>query len=150
MKRFQLIAAAVLGAVALVIILGTAGLEFWSGISPGPRFMPILVGTAILVLSALYMYEVNQHATDAAIDFPTGSDGRRIIFIALAIIAFALIAVPLGIIVAAFVFILVTLLLILRQPLLPSLLASIVTIGVIYSIFVAWLDLRLPVGIFGI
>jgi hypothetical protein len=150
MKRFQLIAAAALCAVALVIVFGTAELEFWSDISPGPRFMPILVGTSIIVLSLLYMYEFTQQTADTAIDFPTGSDGRRIIYLALAIIAFALIAVPLGIVIAAFVFILVTLALILRQPLVPSLLTSIVTVGVIYSIFVAWLDLRLPVGIFGI
>lgn len=150
MKRFQLIAAAAFCVVALVIILGTSELEFWSGISPGPRFMPILVGTSIIVLALLYSYEVIQQGTDAAVDFPAGSDRRRIVFLALAIIAFALISVPLGIVVAAFVFILVTLLFILRQPLMPSLLTSVVTIGVIYSIFVAWLDLRLPVGILGI
>lgn len=150
MKRAQEIAAAVLATLAIVIVFGTSGLEFWSGISPGPRFMPLLIATAIVVLSGAYAYEGRRMLQAPADSFPKGSDGWRVVLLALAIIGFAVMSLLLGIIPSAFAFVLLTLVFVLRQPLLPSILASAITIAVIFSIFVAWLDMRLPTGIFGI
>ncbi|WP_172122079.1 tripartite tricarboxylate transporter TctB family protein [Devosia sp. 919] len=150
MKHLQLAAAAVLAIVATVIFFGTSGLEFWSGISPGPRFMPLLIAAALIILSAAYAYETMCVAGETPATFPRGSDGLRVLFVALAIVFFAVMSMLLGIVVSAFVFVILTLVTILRQPVLPSLFASAITVGIIYSIFVAWLQMRLPTGIFGI
>jgi hypothetical protein len=59
-------------------------------------------------------------------------------------------SVWLGLVVSAFCFVAGTLFFVLRQAVLPSLLTSVVTAGLIYSVFVVWLGLRLPVGVLGI
>jgi hypothetical protein len=51
---------------------------------------------------------------------------------------------------AAALFVAFLLLVVLRQPPIQSLAAAGITIGLIYTVFVWWLDLRIPVGFAGI
>ncbi len=136
--------------VAIVVALGTHGLPIWSGFSPGDRFVPLIVAAITLVLSVMYFFEIGRRTVDTPVELPRGRAALRVALIAGSIVAFALAAVYLGFVVAGALFVFLVLLLVLRRPVFPSLLAAAITTGIVYGVFVAWLGIRLPTGVLGI
>jgi hypothetical protein len=134
--------------VALGILLGTSGLRFWDGFTPGPRFFPgWLAGLGVVL--ALGLLITQSRGTDAAeMELPTL---RGVIVVGktmAGLVALALLAQPLGMVPALALFALFMLLGVLRAPLLPSLLTTTIIAGGIEGIFVRWLAVPLPAPAF--
>ena len=150
MKRLELMTAAIFLALSILIVVNTAGLAYWEDISPGNRFMPLWVAGASALLALLLFLEASRRKSPGEVEWPDRPGWIRVVSTLAAIIAFALVVDLLGFLVGTALFILVVLLGVLRRPVVPSALAAAITVGVIYSVFIAWLSIPLPKGVFGI
>lgn len=137
-------------ALSAVVALGTWSLGLWDGFTPGPAFVPILVSTIGVALAALRLFEARLSPSGGLRDWPDRPTLTSIALTVIGLAAFAILAPLIGMIAAAVMLTGFLLIGVLRQPLLPSLLAVAVTTGMIYAIFVWWLGLRLPQGVLGI
>lgn len=149
MRRLEQVSAVAMLALAGIVLLGTSDLQIWSGITPGARFMPMLIVAATVVLSiALLAQSRGRPATEPAA-WPRGDGRWRVLCVGAAIVLFA-VAVPwLGFVPTTFLFVVVLLVPVLRQRPLPSLAAAILVPCIVWGLFVAWLGIRLPRGILG-
>ena len=144
MRPIEAVPAVAMLALAALIFLGTSGLNYWDGPTPGARFFPAILavigsGVAILLLVA-QMRGLERVVTD----FPTRSGGVRVAATSAALIALA-VAVPLiGFVPSLALFVLAVLLGILRQRLAPSLLTAAIVAGFVHFVFSRWLSVPLP------
>jgi hypothetical protein len=136
-------------ALSAAIFLDTRHLTYWSETTPGPGFFPywlVLAGVAVFLLQLSEAWRAGREVT---LDWPD----RSALFRALAtyggLVAFAALTPVLGMIVSIVLFVVFLLIVILRQPVWPSLLATTITIGLIYMIFVRWLGIALPTSSLG-
>ena len=150
MKRLELITATVFLALSLLIVVNTGHLASWEEVSPGTRFMPLWVAGASALLALLLFLEASRRTSPGEVDWPNRPGWFRVVSTLAAIIAFAMIVDLLGFIVGTILFILVLLLGVLRRPIVPSALATAITVGIIYGVFISWLSIPLPKGVFGI
>ena len=148
MKRLEQIIAIIVLLLAVVIVLSTGELTIWDDFAPGSRFMAIIVAGASAVLALLLFREAKHRSTEDQVGWPEGRDRLRVMLLGVAVVAFVSMAAWTGFVVSVFAFVAITLYLILRRPLFPSLVAATITAGLIYSVFIAWLGIRLPT-IFG-
>ena len=150
MKRLELITAAIFLALSIVIVVNTSHLAYWDEISPGNRFMPLWVAGASALLALLLLIEASRRKSPGEVEWPDRPGWFRVVSTLAAIMAFAVVVDLLGFVVGTALFILVVLLGVLRRRIVPSALAAAITVGIIYSVFVSWLSIPLPKGVFGI
>jgi len=122
------------------------GLGYWDGFAPAAGFAPLWVGLAGVFLSIALLVSRPAETGEAA----DRAGLRRVASAALALVLFVALTPILGMIPAGFLLMLALLLLILRRPPLPSLVTSVVSIALVYAIFVAWLHVPLPKGVLGV
>lgn len=149
MRPVEAIPALFMLVLAAGVYFGTAGLNYWDGPTPGARFFPaILAGTAVVVAFLLLLAQWRGIESVDVDDFTTlGSARVGASFAALAALAFG---IPvLGFVPMLSAFVLVMLLVVLRQPVVPSLLAAVIVAGFVHFVFVRWLSVPLPMP-FGI
>ncbi len=149
MRRLELSAAAIILAMAAALALGTADLPFWSDITPGDRFVPILIASVLALLGVLFAREALERPADESAPWPTGEGARRILLLFPLIVALGFAADRLGFAVAVFCFVFLATFVALRRSILPSILAAAIAAGLIQLVFVVWLGIRLPKGPFG-
>jgi putative tricarboxylic transport membrane protein len=137
-------------ALSAILLLGTAHLGFWDGFAPGPAFFPALIAAAGVLLAVARMIEARQAEEPHDPVWPAHAILGRVAIVFAALVAFVALAPWLGMLPAAALFVAFLLLVVLRQPPIQSLAAAGITIGLIYTVFVWWLDLRIPVGFAGI
>ncbi|MCK0209714.1 tripartite tricarboxylate transporter TctB family protein [Starkeya koreensis] len=144
--------------IALAMLLIYAGLLFagidlvyWDGYAPASGFAPVWVAISGLILATLMLFDIGAEPVleDGPI-LPSREEFRRVVLALAALWLFVVAAPFLGMIPAALALMLFLLLVVLGRPLLPSLLTAFVTDGLIYLIFIHWLNVQLPRGIFGI
>ena len=156
MRRVDLGVAA--GALALAVLVAgsTASLPFWADYAPGPAFVPMGVALAGAVLALLLAADALRRAEASAgedgtvADLPDRDGARRVALTFGCLLLFGLLAVPLGFVGTAGLFMLAVLVPVLRQAILPSLIATGLTVGLIWGVFVAWLGIALPKGVLGL
>lgn len=141
--------AIVMLALSGIMVAATLPLGLWDGFTPGPAFFPILIGIFASVLAILLLLAVWRGDSIAA-DWPARPVLVTVGSVYAALVAFALLTPLLGMLPAIAVFLVVVMVVLLRQPVVGSLIAATVTTALIYVIFVRWLALPLPDGIFGI
>ncbi|WP_103333822.1 tripartite tricarboxylate transporter TctB family protein [Pseudotabrizicola formosa] len=149
MTKFLMAAPAIfMITLALGVILGTQGLRFWDGMTPGARFLPGWLAGAAIVLSATLLL-TQWRGTDAgAPDLPDAPGARRVGATLIALIILGLMIPVLGMVPAVAIFILFQLLIVQRAAALPSLVtAGIISVG-IEMIFARWLGVPLPAPFF--
>jgi putative tricarboxylic transport membrane protein len=149
MKRLDIASAVVMMLLAGLVVAGTPELDFWDDVGPGSRFMPLWVAGVTAVLSLLLIVEARRRAADP-VDWPDRAGLRRVASTFAAIIAFVLAAPWLGFVVTTALFVVALLLIVERRPLLPSLMSGLLTAALIHAIFIAWLSIALPKGVFGV
>ena len=145
MMRFLLAVPAIfMICLAAGVMLGTSGLSFWDGVTPGARFFPVgLAGAAVLLSLALLVTQ--RRGTDAGTpELPDAPGARRVGAAMAGLVALALLAPALGMVPAAALFILYLLLVVLRAALLPSVLTTVIVAVGIEVVFVRWLGVPLP------
>jgi len=156
MKRLEQIAAAIMLVLAAIIVFDTGDLTYWSGLSPGNRFVPLWVAGVSAVLALLLFREAMLRQQDQPVDWPDRDGVIRVggTFAAICALPIAVSGIGpipgIGFLLTTAVFVLVILLVLLRRRLLPSLLAMVVTAGTIYIVFISWLSIPLPKGFLGI
>ena len=131
-------------ALSGAIALDTHSLSFWADTTPGPAFLPIWLAAAGVVLFVLRLAEARRSGTAAA--WPVKAALLRVVTVLAALAAVPLLAPFVGLVLALALFVAFLLLVVLRQPLWPSLATTLITAGLVYAIFVAWLGVALPKG----
>ncbi|MBF9060128.1 hypothetical protein HKCCSP123_13150 [Rhodobacterales bacterium HKCCSP123] len=150
MRLLDLISALAMMALIALVVVATRDLAFWNGVFPGPRFLPLLLaGTTALLAIALFVSAVRGTGNRQPVDWPDRTGLARIGAFYLAAIGFGVIGSFLGFVTSAIVFLLFTMVVVLRRPIVPSLITTAVTSLIVYVIFIGWLDIRLPLGPFG-
>lgn len=130
------------------VMLGTAGLNYWDGFTPGARFFPGWLAGAGAVLALLLLLTQWRGTDPGETELPGAFGAVRVGAAMAGLIGLALLAQPLGLVVAAALFMLFLLLVVLRAPLLTSLMTTVIVIGGIEAIFVRWLAVPLPAPFF--
>lgn len=149
MRPIEAVPAVTMFALAVLIYVGTTGLNLWDGITPGARFFPVILavigGALALALLAAQVAGIEKVTPD----FPTRGGGLRVVATVLCLVALAL-GVPLvGFVPALALFVLAVLMVILRQKPVPSLLTAAFVAGAVHFVFAEWLSVPLPMP-FGI
>lgn len=150
MRRLDLISAAAMMALIVVVVGATRELAFWNGVFPGPRFLPLLVaGTTSVLALALFVSALRGTGVREPVHWPDRIGLARIGAFYIAAIGFGVIGSMLGFVISAVLFLLFTMIVVLQRPILPSLVTTAVTTLIVYVIFIGWLEIRLPQGPFG-
>lgn len=150
MKRLDQITGLAMLALAAVLWLGTEGLATWQGPAPGPRFMPLLLAVLGSLLGIVLIVDtLRRTVPEPEIDWPDTAGRIRVAGIVLAIVGYVAVAPYLGFVLGAALFSLVMLVVVMRQPVMPSVVTAVVVGGLIHLVFVFWLAIALPRGVFG-
>jgi putative tricarboxylic transport membrane protein len=150
LKRIDIVTACVMLALSGLVLVETGDLAYWAEFAPGSAFAPIWVAGAGIVLALALLVSALRGGDDVRADLPDRSGLARVLA-TLAGLWLVIVATPLlGLLTAATLFVAFLLLLVLRRPVLPSLLATAMTIALVAGVFVGWLNVSLPKGPFGI
>jgi hypothetical protein len=149
MRKSDLFPALAMLALSGAIALDTRRLSFWDDTTPGPAFLPVWLAVAGAALFILRLAEARR-APGAPPEWPDRAALARVLWIFGGLVAVPLVAPWLGLIPALGLLVLYVLLVVLRQPLWPSLATAAVTTGAIYAIFIGWLGVALPRGPLGL
>ena len=148
MKRSDVVPALLMLALSGAIAFDTRKLSFWADTTAGPAFMPVWLAIAGAVLVVLRLIEARGSPT--TIEWPDRPALVRVALILGGLAAVPILSPLLGLVPSLALLVAFLLIVVLRQPLWPSFATLAITIGVIYGIFVGWLGVPLPKGIFGI
>jgi len=148
MKKSDVVPALLMLVLSAAIAFDTRSLSFWADTTPGPAFLPVWLAVAGAVLFVLRLVEARR--SREVIAWPDTAALVRIVVIFGALALVPLVSPLVGLVLALALFVAFLLLAVLRQPLWPSLAAVSITIGLVYAIFVGWLDVPLPKGLIGI
>ena len=149
MRRADL--AIAVGAILLsaVLLIGARQYPVWTRTAPGTGLMPVLLGVVGLVLGLALLVNTLRQPAHEPLDLPDRATLGRIGG-ALAGLALVVVLTPfIGLLVAQTLFMLFMLLGLQRRPIVPSLLTTAITSGLIYGVFIRWLHVPLPTGPLG-
>lgn len=147
----QIAPAIIMAGLSALVILETRHLSYWSDYAPGPAFAPWWIAVCGLVLSVLLAIHTLRNPSENALE---GSETTWAGFARAAatfgtLVGFLAVIPSLGLVLAAVLTAAVIMLLILRREILPSLASTLAAGGLIYGIFVWWLQIPLPKGPLG-
>jgi putative tricarboxylic transport membrane protein len=148
MRWSDVLPALLMLALSAAMAIDTRGLSFWADTTPGPRFVPLWLAVAGVLLVVLRLVEA-RGASGAPVQWPGGAALGRVGRVLAGLVAVPLMAPLVGLVAALALFVGFLLLFVLRQPLWQSLATVLITIGLVYGIFVAWLGVALPTGVLG-
>lgn len=131
-------------ALAGAILFGTAGLSYWTGVTPGPRFLPVWLSALGVLVAVAFLVALRRGEAGGELDLPDRAAAGRVGLTVLAMVCLPLITPIIGMVLAVALLVAFLLLVVLRQPLVASLATTaIVALGV-ELIFVRWLRVPLP------
>jgi hypothetical protein len=136
--------------LSAAIAFDTRSLSFWADTTPGPAFLPVWLAIAGALLFVLRLVEARRTRSAATAQWPDRAALARVAMVVGGLVVVPLIASLAGLVLALGLFVAYLLLMVLRQPLWPSLVAVGITVGLVYTIFVGWLGVPLPRGLIGI
>ncbi|MBA4422318.1 MAG: tripartite tricarboxylate transporter TctB family protein [Syntrophus sp. (in: bacteria)] len=149
-SSLDIVPALVMIVLSLITAFGVSSLDYWSQYTPGPAFAPYWIAAAGLVLSILLLVQTKLSNSCEKPDWPGRSGTIRILMTSFGLVLILILSSYIGMITATLIFILYLLLGILRRKLVPSLITTLITVALIYGVFVGWLRVSLPKGPFGI
>jgi len=148
-KKIDIVAALVLLGLSALIAIDTWGLPYWSTFAPGPAFASLWVALAGGIIGAVLLFQALVSKDDEEADWPD-KEGARQVLLGIAALWLLLALLPyLGTIISGMLFMLLFLLVVGRRPWVPSLFTAVLTVGLIEVVFVHWLNIHLPKGVFG-
>jgi putative tricarboxylic transport membrane protein len=148
-KRIDIVAALVLLALSAVVAYFTADLPYWTAFAPGPAFASFwIAGAGALIGSALLIQALTSRSDEPA-DWPDRIGARHVTWGTAALCLLFVLLPYLGTMTSGLLFMLLFLLFIGKRPVLPSIFASVLTVGIVEAVFVLWLRIDLPEGVFG-
>lgn len=117
--------------------------------SLGPGFFPLIVGIALVIMSASILVMTLLGKFDDAAGFPEKAGWKRIIRFSILIGAMALLFNILGMPLSFVLFIFFEMVFVERQPIKFSAFVALAATAVIYLFFVGLFEVKVPVGILG-
>ena len=150
MQRLEIATASIFLCLCVVVVVSMWDQPYWSDFAPGSSFLPNWVAGLGAVFAVVQIVVSARQRESEPGDWPDKSGARRVVMTVCGLWIFVALLPWLGTAISATIFMLGLLLVVQRQRLLPSLVTTIVTVGMIEVIFILWLDIRLPRGVFGI
>lgn len=150
MRIVDIVCALVMLALSAVTFFATRHLPYWSDFAPGSAFGPIWVAAAGVLISLLLIVDAVRRREDARPDFPDRQGFTRVAMTAVALWVVVYLTPFVGLIGTAVLFMLFLLLVVQRRPIVPSVLTTALTTGLVYGVFSAWLGIAFPKGFLGI
>jgi len=150
MRRLEITTALIFLCLCVVVIVTIWDQPYWSDFAPGSAFLPYWVAGLGAILAVVQLSVSAKRRGDEHASWPDRAGALRVLMTVSALWLFIAIVPWLGTAISATSFMLGLLLLVLRRRWLPSLITTIITVGMIELIFILWLDIRLPRGVFGI
>jgi putative tricarboxylic transport membrane protein len=150
MRMSEVLPPLVMLALSAVLVLGTWHLGYWNDTTAGPAFAPVWIAAAGALLAILQLRSARSAGWAGTYDWPDAEGMKRVAAAFFGLVAFSALSPFLGMVLSAALFVFLFLFGLLRRPLVPTLVATAITTGVIYVIFVRWLSTNLPTGYFGI
>jgi len=147
MRRIELAWAVCIIAGAVFVLYATSGLVYWQRRVPGPGFVPYWVSLLTIALAAIMLLAAVLRKTDKPAGFPEPRSLLRIGLVYAGLWAVVALAPVIGFVPVAVAFMLVTMLVLWRRPLLPTLLTTAVIALMVEFMFIRWLGVRLPRGL---
>ncbi|WP_238151645.1 tripartite tricarboxylate transporter TctB family protein [Kribbella sindirgiensis] len=147
-RLVRIIAALVLIVLSTTFLIGVFDIRSPKGLDPaGPRFFPLLVTVAWLVLSIAYLVEGLRAPRTAR---ESGRTWFEPVAVSALLVLYALLVVPLGYVIAtALLFFAAARVLGSRQVVRDAIVAVVLTV-VVYIAFTQFLDISLPGGVLGL
>jgi putative tricarboxylic transport membrane protein len=150
MKMSEVVPPLVMLTLSAVLVFGTWHLGYWNDTTAGPAFAPIWVAAAGALLAILQLRSVRSAGWAGVYDWPDAVGMKRVATAFFGLVAFSAASPFLGMVPSAALFVVLFLYGLLERPLVSTLITAAVTTGMIYVIFVWWLNVNLPTGYFGI
>ncbi len=148
MRLLAAIPAIFMLALAASVMIGTAGLNYWDGFTPGARFFPGWLAGAGAVFSILLLVTQWRGTDPGVVELPERQGTAKVLATMAGLVGLALLSPTLGMVPAVALFMLFLLLAVLRAPLLPSLLTTLIVAVGIQGIFGLWLGVPMPTPFF--
>jgi putative tricarboxylic transport membrane protein len=147
-KRIDIVAAILLLVMSAGVAFFTADLPYYTTFAPGPAFAAYWTagGGALIGIALLFQALTTP---DEPADWPDGVGARNVIWATAALWLLYVMLPYLGTLVSGLIFMMLFLLFIVKRPILPSVFASVLTVGIIEVVFVLWLNVDLPKGALG-
>jgi putative tricarboxylic transport membrane protein len=149
-RATNLIVALVLLALSAIVLVGTWDLPYWADFAPGSAFAAFWIAAAGVVLAGALAIATIMGDRAEPRSFPDRRSIGRVVALSAGLWLMVPLIPLLGFVLTGILFCLFVLLAIERQPLVPSLLTTAVVTGLVYGVFIAWLRIALPTGLFGI
>ena len=150
MRVSEVVPPLVMLALSAVIVLGTWHLGYWRDTTAGPAFAPVWIAAVGAMLAILQLRAARSAGWADVCDWPDAVGMKRVAATFLGLVAFLVVSPFLGMVPSAALFVVLFLYGLLARPLVPTLVTTAVTTGMIYVVFVWWLNTNLPTGYFGI
>jgi hypothetical protein len=149
LKKLDIISALTLLVLSAVVFFKTWDLPYWDRFTPGPSFASLWVAGAGALIGGILLAQALRKVGGEPADWPDGAGMKRVIQ-SVAILWLLLFMLPwLGTALSGVIFMLVFLLGIARRPIVPSIAATVIAVGLVESVFNFWLKIDLPSGIVG-
>ena len=149
MRMSDVVPPLIMLALSEVLVFGSWHLGYWRDTTPGPAFAPVWLAGAGALLAILQLRSVISGGA-GSYDWPDATGLKRVATAFFGVVAFSALSPLLGMVPGAALFVVLFLYGLMGRPFVPSLITAGVTTGMIYFIFVRWLDVGLPTGYFGI
>jgi len=149
MKRLDIITAVAMLVMSAVVYGATRSLPTWSDYAPGSAFLPLWVAVSGAAVGLLMLIAALKRSDTAAAEWPGRAGIFRVLQTVAALWLFLAVMPWLGVGLSGILFLLTLLLGVQRRPMITSLVTTAVTVGLVQGIFIFWLNVRLPQGVFG-
>ena len=135
--------------ISMAILVGARQYPFWARTAPGTGLMPVLLGVAGLILGLTLLINTLRKPPSDPLDLPDRAMLLRIVWAMVGLVLVMLLTPVVGLLLALIAFMLFMMLGLLRSPMLPSLLTTAITAGLVYGVFMRWLHVPIPTGPLG-
>lgn len=149
MKALDTVSALVLIGLSALVAVATWDLPYWSRFAPGPAFASFWVAGAGALIGAALLVKALRSRGDRPADWPDRAGARQVLLGGAALWLLLVILPWLGTVLSGAIFMLLFLLVIVRRPIIPSVVTTIVTVALVESVFGLWLNIDLPEGVIG-
>jgi hypothetical protein len=149
MQRGELVLAGFFGLLGLWWVLGALALPYWSGFAPGPGFLPLWLGGALLALVLAFVALGRRAPTPVPESDATPTSDRKPAVIAASLLACIGGIELAGFAVPTFAYLVFLLAVVERRPWPGAAAIAAATTLALHLIFAVWLGVPLPRGPWG-
>jgi len=151
-KKGDIIPAIIWIIIGLTVMMVSHGMSLGTLQTPGSGLFPFLLGSLLLIISLSIF--INSLNVTKKISVGTGDTGiwsgieyKNVLIIVVSLVAYALLLVKLGFLITAFLFLFVLFSVFDSRRWILTLVVSLITISITYTLFVLILQVELPPGL---